>query len=236
MSRLFATGGDRCGWPQALLFDLDGTLIDSAADIAAATNRLLASEQHSPLEVAEVRSMIGNGVGKLVERAFAARGVRLEGEAHVSMTARMMGFYADHLTGHTTLLGGAAEMLEAYHGAGVRNAIVTNKPEAFTRTILDHFGLSRFVAVVVGGDTGPARKPAPDMLLHAASEAGIRPDRAIMVGDSAADIGAAKAAGMASVAVRGGYTAVPAEELGADAVIATLFELPRAIEALKEPA
>ncbi|WP_417682223.1 phosphoglycolate phosphatase [Roseibium sp.] len=236
MNKVFGTSGDRCGWPQAMLFDLDGTLIDSVADIATSVNILLAKESLPPLTVDEVRAMIGNGMAKLVERAFKARGIDLEGDRLTDMTARMMDIYKDHLTEETILLDGAEDMLRAYSVAGIRIAVVTNKPEAFSRRILDHFGLGAIVNCVVGGDTGPARKPAPDMLLHAVAEMDLHASRALMVGDSPADIGAAVAAGMVSVAVRGGYTTVPVEELGADVVIDSLRQLPAAIEKLKEPA
>lgn len=236
MNKVFGTSGDRCGWPQAMLFDLDGTLIDSVADIAKSVNILLAKENLPTLSVDEVRAMIGNGMAKLVERAFKARGIDLEGDGLTDMTARMMDIYKDHLTEETVLLDGAEDMLRAYSAAGIKIAVVTNKPEAFSRRILDHFALGDVVNCVVGGDTGPARKPAPDMLQYAVAEMDLHVSRALMVGDSPADIGAAAAAGMASVAVRGGYTNVPVDELGADVVIDSLRHLPGAIEKLKEPA
>ena len=236
MNTIFAQSGDRCGWPQVVLFDLDGTLIDSVPDIAAAVNRLLGEDGHEPLAIDEVRSMIGNGVKKLVERAYAARGITLEGAPLDETTNRMMAIYGDHLTVETVLMPGAGEILAAYHKARVKLGVVTNKPESFTRTILAHFGLSEIIDVVVGGDTGPERKPAPDMLNHALEQVGLTASRALMVGDSPADIGAARAAFMASVVVRGGYTNVPVEELGADIVIDSLSELPAAIEQLKQPA
>jgi len=226
---------DRCGWPQAILFDLDGTLIDSAPDIAAAVNELLSQDGLPGQTVEAVRGMIGNGVRKLVERAYGSSGRPVEGAALDETTDRMMEVYGKHLTRHTALMPGAMEMVVAYHAARVKIGVVTNKPEAFTREILVHFGLDAHVDVVVGGDTGPARKPAPDMLEHALNKVGLNAGRALMVGDSPADIDAAKAARMASVAVRGGYTNVPADELGADRVISNLMELPAAIEALKQP-
>ena len=235
MSGPLPAGGDRCGWPQAILFDLDGTLIDSAPDIANAVNELLAGEGHASLTLAEVRSMIGNGVKKLVERAFAARGVTLAGNDLDHMTETMMGIYARHLTGETVLMPGAAQLLSALAKAGVRIAVVTNKPEGFSRTILQELGLGENVHAVVGGDTGPTRKPAPDMLLHALDIFRLPASRALMVGDSPADIDAAKAAGIASLAVRGGYTNISVENLGANLVIDSLVEVPHAIEMLKEP-
>lgn len=227
---------DRSGWPRVILFDLDGTLIDSVPDIAAAANLLLETENLPPLTVDQVRGMIGNGIAKLVERAFEAHGITLEGDAQAAMTARMMEIYKDHLTVETTLLDGAEHILRAYARVGFRLAVVTNKPEAFSREILEHFDLGEVISVVVGGDTGPVRKPAPDMLLHALAELDASPSDALMVGDSPADIDAAKAASMASVAVRGGYTRIPVDDLGADIVIDSLGELPGAIEQLKVPA
>lgn len=235
MNTIFAESGDRCGWPQVILFDLDGTLIDSVPDLASSVNTLLGEGGHPALTLGQVRSMIGNGVKKLVERAHAASGAPLEGEALEAATERMMAIYGGRLTAETTLMPGAAEIVAAYHKARVRLGVVTNKPEAASRAILDHFGLGAMMDVVVGGDTGPARKPAPDMLNHALEQVGFTSSRALLVGDSPADIGAARAAFMASVAVRGGYTNVPVEELGADIVIDDLHALPAAIERLKEP-
>ncbi|WP_290885628.1 phosphoglycolate phosphatase [Hoeflea sp.] len=225
----------RPGWPQAILFDLDGTLVDSAPDIAAAVNELLSQDGLPHQSVDAVRGMIGNGVRKLVERAFGSSGKPVEGVALDETTDRMMGIYGKHLTRHTVLMPGAMEMVVAYAAAGMKIGVVTNKPEAFTREILAHFGLDAHVAVVVGGDSGPSRKPAPDMLEHALKSVGLTAAAALMVGDSPADIDAAKAARMTSVAVRGGYTNVPADELGADRVISNLMELPKVIAALKEP-
>jgi phosphoglycolate phosphatase len=182
-------------WPEALLFDLDGTLIDSVPDLAAATNELLAQDNLSPLSVDAVRGMIGNGVMKARRlRAYAAMCGPVEGEALAVATDRMMAIYGRHLTGQTALMPGAMEMVTAYHKAGVRIAVVTNKPEAFTHELIKHFGFDGIVDVVVGGDTGPQRKPAPDMLEHALAAMGVASDKAIMVGDSPADIDSAKAA------------------------------------------
>ncbi len=235
MTEILPTDDHRHGWPQAILFDLDGTLIDSAPDIAAAVNELLSGDNLPTLSVDAVRGMIGNGVKKLVERAYASQGKPVEGDALNAVTDRMMGIYGKHLTRATTAMPGALELIAAYHEAGVKIAVVTNKPEAFTHEILKHFGIDGQVDVVVGGDTSPARKPEPDMLYHALSVLGLPVSRALMVGDSPADIGAARAAKMASIAVHGGYTNVPVDQLGADLVISDLSGLATAIELLKAP-
>ena len=220
-------------WPRALLFDLDGTLVDSAPDIAVAINKVLAQQGLAALPVARVRSMIGNGVRKLVERAFLESGQALDGTALDAMTDHMMCVYARHLTVLTVEMPGALRIVEALANRGVKIAVVTNKPEAFSREILEALGFSAHVACVVGGDTGPERKPAPDMLLHACRMMGVAVSDAVMVGDSPADIGAALNARMTSVAVRGGYTNVPVEDLGADLVIGHLHALEEALGRLK---
>lgn len=219
-------------WPQAVLFDLDGTLIHSAPDLHASVNILLARHGLGPLTLEQVISMIGNGVKKLVERAFAACGRPL-GEMDLENEHQaMLGIYGDHLTLLTVLMPGAREAVETLHAAGIRLGVVTNKPQMPTEAILDHFGLSRFLGAVIGGDAGVARKPAPDMILAALDRLGATPEAALMVGDSPADLGAARAAGVVMVAVRGGYTNVPADGLGADRVIETLAELDAVLKPL----
>ena len=222
-------------WPRAVLFDLDGTLIDSAPDIAAAVNELLARGGRPPLTVAAVTSMIGNGVEKLVERAIAASGDVLDAAALKRQQMAMIDIYARHLTGLTVLLPGVREALDALHGSGVLLGLVTNKPQRFIETVLDHFDMSPLFGVVIGGDAGVAKKPAPDMLLAALEEFGVAQSDAVMVGDSEADADAARAAGISGVIVRGGYTNVPAEQLGANVVIDDMSGLAAALDRLKPP-
>jgi phosphoglycolate phosphatase len=219
-----------------VLFDLDGTLIDSAADIAAAINEVLAMDRLGPLPVPEVRSMVGNGIRKLVERAYTACGTPLDEARLDARHATMMEVYGHHLTNLTTLMPGAAQAVESCAAAGMRLAVITNKPEGFSREILAHFNLLPPIDLVVGGDSGPARKPAPDMLMHACAAFGISPSDAVMIGDGPADIEAARAVPMRSLAVRGGYTPVPAEQLGADGWIEDLTRLGEAMALLAKGA
>lgn len=231
-----STSSANDAWPKAVLFDLDGTLVDSAPDIAAAANELLARDGLGPLSVTEVRTMVGHGVRKLVERAYAACGAPVTDTALEQRHAGMMDIYAGHLTNLTTLMPGAMDALSALNGAGAKVAVVTNKPEAFSWAILVHYGLAPFADIVVGGDTGPARKPAPDMLLHALAQFRLEPGDALMVGDGPADIDAARAADIRSVAVFGGYTNVAYDALEADIHIGSLNELTAAIARLRETA
>lgn len=223
-------------WPGAILFDLDGTLVDSVPDIASAVNLLLGRDGLAPLTEDEVRSMIGNGIKKLVQRAYAARGTDLAGDELERTTDRMMGIYGDWLVVRTALMKGAAEVISVCAAAGVKIAVVTNKPEAFAAEIVTRLGLGDAVAVILGGDSGPKRKPAPDMLVETLARLGADAGDAVMVGDSPADIDAARAVPMASIAVRGGYTNVAPDDLGADLVIDSLEDLPAAIMRLREAA
>jgi phosphoglycolate phosphatase len=214
--------------PAGVLFDLDGTLVDSAPDIAAAVNELLASEGLAPHSLPAVRGMIGHGLEKLVERAFAAHGIVLDQAALRGRHAAMADIYAHHLTDLTTLRPGAHEALRATRRSGALRAVVTNKPEGFTRSILAHFDLLDAMQAVIGGDSGYPKKPAPDMPLAACRGLGAPPDQTVLVGDSPADLAAARAAGIACVLVRGGYCDRPVDELGADLVIDDLAALPTA--------
>jgi phosphoglycolate phosphatase len=222
-------------WPQAVLFDLDGTLIDSAADIRAAVNQLLARHRLGPLSLDDVKAMVGQGVKVTVERAFRACGRPLEGEALEQEYLAMLDIYANHLTDFTEVMPGVTETLEALREQGVQLAVATNKPQRAAEAVLDHFGLIPYLGAVVGGDAGVAKKPAPDILLAALDRLGVEPWNAVMVGDSISDVLSARAAGIAVVIVRGGYTTVPAEELGADRVLDTMAQLPEIFETLREP-
>lgn len=219
-------------WPQLILFDLDGTLIDSAPDIAAATNELLKHHGFEPLTLNDVRSMIGNGVKKLVERAFKKSGIELVDSSLSSRTDEMMEIYAANLTKLTTEMAGAEVLLRQLKAENRKTAVVTNKPEKFSREIIGHFCWETLLDAVVGGDTCVTRKPDPEMLFHACEQAGLEPTEAIMVGDSPADIKSAQNADIRSIAVRGGYTNIPVEDLGADVIVNSLSEVYDAINTL----
>ncbi len=217
--------------PKAVLFDLDGTLVDSAPDITAAINELLANRKLPPLALEQVKSMIGNGVRKLIERAFAASGQPLARAELNEANHEMAPIYRRHLTLLTRLMPGAAETVAQLHVAGIAMGVATNKPQASTRAILLHFGLIERLRVIVGGDAVNHGKPAPDSLLIALDRLGVEPSDALMVGDSVTDVIAARAAGMAVALVRGGYSVDPVERLGADFVCDSLLDLPIAIQA-----
>jgi len=180
----------------------------------------------APLTLAEVIGMVGDGVRKLVERAFAARGAPLDGQGLDRATADMVALYSARLTRLTTVMPGAADTVAALAAHGLRLGVVTNKPRDAAVAILDHFGLAAPMAVIIGGDSGLPRKPAPATIVAALAALGVAADEAAMVGDGAADIDAARAAGVRAIAVRGGYAHSPVDGLGADLVIDDLAALP----------
>lgn len=220
-------------WPQAVLFDLDGTLVDSAPDIHAALNETLASYGEPPFTLEAVTRMVGRGVPVLIERAWEGLGKSIDPAERNRVVARFLAIYEPRATELTTLTAGASEATRALVEAGTPIGVVTNKPEAATREILSHFGLSELMQVVVGGDAGPAKKPEPGLLLLACERLSLAVDQVVFVGDSENDVAAAKAAGMAVVVLRGGYTSIAADDLGADAVVDRLDGLGAAVSTLR---
>ncbi|MCD1643703.1 phosphoglycolate phosphatase [Aurantimonas coralicida] len=220
-------------WPQAVLFDLDGTLVDSAPDIHAALNETLASYGEPPFTLEAVTRMVGRGVPVLIERAWDGLGKSIDPAERDRVVDRFLAIYEPRATELTTLTAGASEATRALVDAGTPIGVVTNKPEAATREILSHFGLSELMQVVVGGDAGPAKKPEPGLLLLACERLGLAVDQVVFVGDSENDVAAAKAAGMAVVVLRGGYTSIAADDLGADAVVDRLDGLGAAVSTLR---
>ena len=216
--------------PPELVFDLDGTLIDSAPDLHACINRLLDSEGRRLLELPELTRMVGDGVPALVRRAYEATGgLPNDIEACVQ---RYLGLYGAALADKTVPYPGVAETLELLQEAGHRMAVCTNKPHGPTMEILEALGLSRFFLAVAGGDSLPVRKPDPGHLLGTLKMLDSGPDRAVMIGDSLNDIRVAINAGVRSIAVSYGYRRQPVEELGADIVIDSFPDIPEALARL----
>ncbi|MCP5371998.1 MAG: phosphoglycolate phosphatase [Hyphomicrobiales bacterium] len=221
---------------RAVVFDLDGTLIDSAPDLRAAVNRLLAEDGRADLDLAAVTMMIGDGARKLVERAFAATGPAAPDGDLDALTARFLGHYEGKAAVDTRVYPGVERALTVLRDRGIGLGVCTNKPYVPTMEILEELGLRRFMGAVVGGDSIPGvRKPAPGMLLSVLKQLGAGPDEALMVGDNANDVAAARAAGLPVMVMSYGYTRTPSADLGADRVLDHFDDLVAAADALFAP-
>lgn len=218
---------DRPRYP-IVLFDLDGTLVETRQDIATGVNAMLGERGLGPLSVERVSRHVGRGARVLVTRCLAEFDVEVRSEAEVDAAyASFHRAYAAHLLDTTTPYDGVDTMCRSLAEAGVSMAIVSNKPEDLSRQVLDGVGLADYFPVVVGGDSLPVRKPDPAPLFHALELLGVEAPRgALMVGDSDIDVLAARAARMPVAAVAWGFG--PREELvaaGADRIMDDVCEL-----------
>ncbi len=205
---------------KAIVFDLDGTLIDSAPDLRMAANHLLTENGRSPLTVEQVIKMIGDGVPKLVERAFQATGDGVSGVDLVAHVERFLHFYEGHEADLSQPFPGALAAVAHLHGLGCVLGVCTNKPHAPAVAMLDALGLGGYIHTVVGGDSlDGIRKPDPRHLLATIERLGVTPGEAVMVGDNENDVAVARAAGVPVIAVTFGYAKGPPEDLGADLLI-----------------
>ncbi|WP_312262760.1 phosphoglycolate phosphatase [Candidatus Igneacidithiobacillus taiwanensis] len=210
--------------PRFLLLDLDGTLIDTAPDLAASANHVLESLGRPAAPMPVIRGFIGNGVRELMRRALAIEAEPSEAELEAAMPA-FSRYYGEHLWAHSRPYDGVPETLAALHGK-LPLVCITNKAAQFTEPLLEHFGLRRYFDLVLSGDSLPRKKPDPLPLTHAASHFGHAPEAGLLVGDSINDTQAAKAAGMPVVCVSYGYRGdMPLTDLAADAIIDTMPEL-----------
>jgi phosphoglycolate phosphatase len=211
----------------AILFDLDGTLVDSVPDLAAAMNVLLGELGRPALSLTQVTGMVGDGAPKLVERALAASDAT--SIPFPAALDRFLALYEADPTRLTKPYDGVPAVLDALAAAGWRLGVCTNKPERATRAVLAGLGLARHFAAVIGGDSGPTRKPDPGPLLAALGRLGSAPASAAMIGDHRNDVAAARAASMPVIFARYGYGEATLAGLAPDAFIDRFAELPQAL-------
>jgi phosphoglycolate phosphatase len=216
---------------RAVIFDLDGTLIDSAPDIHAAANMLLSERGLPPVSLAQVRGFIGEGVAKLVERALEAAGAPARGCDLDAAIARFRALYGAEPVRLTRPYDGVEAALGALSARGLLLGVCTNKPEAVSRAILAGLGLDRHLRAIVGGDTLAVMKPDPAPLLHTARLLGTGTAEALYVGDSGIDADAADAAGIAFALHSGGYRKRPLDAFGECFVFYDFAALTRHVEA-----
>ncbi len=205
----------------SLVFDLDGTLIDSVPDLQAAVNRMLAAENLAPMERAEVQSYVGDGAPTLVRRVMAARG--LDEARHAELTDRLVTDYTARASELTLVHPNVSETLDALKRSGHRLGVCTNKPGGATKAVLDALGLSVFFDAVISGDSLPEKKPHPAPLLAAVRQLG---GPAIYVGDSEVDARTAEAAALPFLLYSEGYLRVPLSEIRVSATFRDFADLP----------
>ncbi len=215
--------------PEAIVWDLDGTLVDSAPDLTTALNNVLDRRGFAGHPVARVRTMIGNGVPKLVERGFNAVGMRLDVPQLEQLVAMFVDEYRACATDRTRPYPHVVETLKQLRAMNIPMGVCTNKPWAFTTQILETLELAGFFSSVVGGDSTAARKPDPLPLQTCFHQLATDPSAGIMIGDSVHDVHAARAAGALAGVVPWGYRSMPVEDLGADFIIHNLTNLPEFI-------
>jgi phosphoglycolate phosphatase len=210
----------------SIIFDLDGTLVDTAPDLVGALNTVLHEQRLPPLPLATARVMVGRGARVLIEQGFAAAGEPLDAEHTPALLKRFIDIYRARIALESRPFDGVTEALDALSAAGAILAVCTNKPTDLSLALLNALNLTDRFAAIIGADLAPTPKPDASHLLLTIDRCGGRPDRAVMVGDSATDIGAARAAHVPSVVVSFGYTEIAARDLGADHLIDHFAELP----------
>jgi phosphoglycolate phosphatase len=215
-----------------IVYDLDGTLADTAEDLVATLNYLLGREGLAPLPVEGAGSLLGAGARVLIKRGFAASGRSLDPQEAEALFADYLTYYNAHIVVRTRLYPGVEKALAAFARAGWRQAVCTNKIEVSAKLLIAKLGIAERFAFICGQDTFGVAKPDAKPLLMTIAASGGASERAIMVGDSGTDIKTARAAGVPVIAVDFGYADVPVEELGPDRVISHFDELAGACESL----
>lgn len=217
------------GRTDTIVFDLDGTLVDSLADLHAALNRMLQAERRPPLSATQVRGMVGDGVAKLVERGLAATGALPAEPALAAFVHRFEADYLPRCAELTRPYPGAEALLPALAASGWRLAVCTNKPQDATLRIVEATGLLPHLHAIAGGDRYAYRKPDPRHLTQVIAEAGSVAARALLVGDGRQDLAAGQAAQVRTIAALYGYGGLTAETLGTAIALPRFADLPGAL-------
>ena len=215
-----------------VVFDLDGTLADTAPDLMATLNTLLAQEGLPTLPMEQAKSLIGAGARALIARGYESAGLTLAPERHELLFQQFLALYQQNICNETTLFPGVVSAMESLAASGFRLAVCTNKVEKHSRLLLDELGITAHFAAICGRDTFPFFKPDPRHLTETIAMARGDTRRAVMIGDSLTDIATARAARIPVIAVPFGYTDKPVESFGPDRVIEHFDALPAAVDAV----
>lgn len=218
--------------PRIVVFDLDGTLVDTAPDLINALNYVLDREGVPPVPLHAARNMIGAGARKLIERGLEVDGRITSVEDINRMMGDFIDYYAAHIADDSRPFEGLESALDELSERGHRFAVCTNKLEWLSKLLLDQLGLSSRFSAICGADTFGVAKPDPVILRETIARAGGHPSAAIMVGDAGPDIGVARRAGIPVIGVEFGYTEVPIADLKPDLLIGHMRDLPDAVERL----
>ncbi|THD70627.1 MAG: HAD family hydrolase [Bradyrhizobium sp.] len=217
---------------RTIVFDLDGTLVDTAPDLINALNFVLDREGLPPVPLLSARNMIGAGARKLIERGLELEGRTMGFEDVTRLTGDFIDYYAAHIADASRPFEGLEGALDDLGARGYRLAVCTNKLEWLSKLLLDQLGLSARFSAICGADTFGVSKPDPAILRQTVARAGGQLSSAIMVGDAGPDIGVARRAGVPVIGVEFGYTEVPIADLQPDRLINHMRDLPAAVEAL----
>jgi phosphoglycolate phosphatase len=218
--------------PRTLVFDLDGTLVDTAPDLISALNFVLGREGLAPVPLARARNLIGAGARKLIERGLELGDRAVDVDDLNRLMKDFVAYYAEHIADQSRPFEGLDAALNELEAQGFRFAVCTNKLEWLSKLLLDKLGLSRRFAAICGADTFGVAKPDPVILRQTLAQAGGPLSGAIMVGDAGPDVGVARRAGIPVIGVEFGYTDVPIAELKPDRLIGHMRELPAAVNSL----
>jgi phosphoglycolate phosphatase len=220
--------------PATIVFDLDGTLVDTAPDLIATLNALF-SREGLPPPGNELRNMISGGARRLIELALAENSIQIPNGELERLYAGYIEHYADHIADRSRPFPGLEPALDALAAAGCRLAVCTNKLEFLAVRLLEALGLAERFIAICGQDTFGLQKPDPEVLRRTVARAGGRMERALMVGDSGTDIDMAREAAVPVVAVDFGYTETPVSLLAPDRIISRFEDLPAAVSELLRP-
>jgi phosphoglycolate phosphatase len=217
---------------RTVVFDLDGTLVDTAPDLINALNFVLDREGLPPVPLHSARNMIGAGARKLIERGLEVEGREASPAELVRLTDDFIGYYAEHIADTSRPFDGLDRALDDLAALGCRFAVCTNKLEWLSKRLLDRLNLSSRFSAICGADTFGVSKPDPAILRQTVARAGGELSSTVMVGDAGPDIGVARRAGVPVIGVSFGYTDVPIADLKPDRVIDHMGELKAAVESL----
>jgi phosphoglycolate phosphatase len=215
-----------------LVFDLDGTLVDTAPDLIASTNHVLDHLGLPRVDAETLRPLVGHGARHMIEKSMGPAGEKFTQVEHDALLARYLDYYGRHIADGSRPFDGCVAALDQFRASGAKLAVCTNKNERLSRLLLDALDLTRYFDAVAGRDTLPEAKPHPGALLGTITLAGGNKERAVMIGDSGVDVATAKAAGVPVIGVSFGYTETPVRAFAPDVVIDHYRELAPAIARL----